>query len=106
MKKLSLLILPLIAFTGCDENGAAREAVDAPSDYVGANVRAQQQAQVTSATSTVNSAIRMFAATEGRNPRDLNELRDEGYLERLPDLPRDASFDYNPQTGELGVTGY
>lgn len=113
MKKFSLLLLPLIALLGCQENNngggareAAGEAINAPSDYVGANVRAQQQAQVTSATTTVNNAIRMFNAAEGRNPNSLNELTETGYLTSLPQLPRGASYNYNPQTGQLTIDGY
>jgi hypothetical protein len=109
-----LLALAVVFFSGCGENAptaqevreGAREGVEAPTRYVGANIRAQQQAQVTSATTTVNSAIRMFQAAEGRNPRDLNELIQAGYLGTLPELPRGASFHYTAQTGAVTVVGY
>jgi len=115
MKKWSLFFLPLLILTGCQENGGtnaqqlregAREAIDAPADYLGANVRAQHQAQVTSAKTSVEGAVRMFQASEGRYPRNLDELVTEKYLSAIPQLPRGASFNYNAQTGQVTVAGY
>lgn len=113
-RKFCLFFLPLLATLGCQEKGdtsreeareGVRDAINAPADYVGANIRAGQQAQVTTATTSVNSAIRMFQAQEGRNPRSLNELVEEGYLPAIPDLPRGASFEYDAETGEATVSG-
>lgn len=112
MKKSLLLLLPLFLFAACEQatreevKEGAREAVNAPSDYVGANVRAKKQAEVTTATSSVNNAIRMFQASEGRLPKSLDELVAEDYLPALPSLPTGASFKYNAQTGQVTVDGY
>jgi hypothetical protein len=111
MKKISLFFLPLLLLVGCQDNGGAaregaREAVDAPSRYLGANVRAQQQAQVTTAVNSVTGAVRMFQTQEGRYPQNLNELVQKNYLSAIPALPQGASFRYNAQTGEVAVDGY
>lgn len=115
MKKLSLILLPLILTIGCQESGsnggggaqeAAEEAVSAPGRYIDANMRARHQAQVTSATSSINSAIRMFSVAEGRNPASLNELMETGYMSQMPDLPSGASYSYNPQSGQVTILGY
>lgn len=115
MKKFSLLFLPLVFLVGCERTGGtsaqeikegAREAVNAPADYVGANVRAKHQAEVTTATSSVNNAVRMFQVAEGRFPNSLNELVQEDYLPAMPTLPRGASFNYDAQTGAVTVEGY
>lgn len=112
-RKTFLLLSPLLsvalAFVGC-EGGSARdaanEAVNAPSDYVGTHVRAKQQAEVTTARSTVNNAIRMFQAAEGRNPSSLDELGETGFLDRLPSLPSGASYDYDAASGQVTIQGY
>ena len=115
MKKLSgLLFLSALLVAGCQEGGTtakevregASEAVNAPADYVGANVRAKQQASATTAKMSVDNAIRMFQAAEGRNPASLNELISEGYLPAMPELPKGASFSYDPQTGAATLQGY
>lgn len=109
-----LFLLPFLVLAACQDNGntsreevreGAREAVDAPANYLSANLRAQQQAQATTAVATVNNAIRLFQASEGRNPHSLEELQETGYLPAVPDLPRDASFRYDAQTGEVSIEG-
>lgn len=117
MKKIGLFFFPLFIFAGCQQQGgdtsdtngtageAAREAVEAPSRYLGANVKAKQQAEVTTALGSVRNAVRMFQATEGRFPRSLNELVEEDFLPALPSLPSGSSYSYNSQTGEVTVTG-
>lgn len=110
MKKIAFFCLPLFLLVGCEENGSAREgareAAEAPSRYLGANVRAKQQAEVTAAVSSVENAVRMFQVSEERYPRSLDELVQENYLPAMPSLPEGVSLDYNPQTGEVAVEGY
>lgn len=110
-----LLFLSALLLVGCQEGGnstakkikeGATEAVNAPSDYVGANLRAKQQATATTAKATVTKAIQMFKASEGRNPASLDELIQNGYLVGIPDLPKGASFDYDPQSGTATLQGY
>lgn len=113
MKKLYLFLLPALCLisTGCEkakenlEQGAS-EAVNAPTDYLRANVRAKQQAEVTTALSSVNNAVRMFQASEGRAPKSLNELISEGYMPALPALPSGVSYKYDARTGQVSVDGY
>ena len=52
---------------------------------------------------TVDRAIQAFQADRGRNPESLDELIKEGFLPRLPDLPKGKKYTYNPQSGEVGM---
>ncbi len=52
---------------------------------------------------TVDRAIQSFQADRGRNPNNLEELVQEGFLPKLPDLPAGKKYSYNPQSGEVDM---
>ncbi len=52
---------------------------------------------------TVDRAIQSFQADRGRNPSSLEELIQEGFLPKLPDLPLGKKYSYNPQSGEVDM---
>ena|ERR1043166_254075 len=52
---------------------------------------------------TVDRAVQSFQADRGKNPESLDELIKEGFLPRLPDLPKGKMYSYNPQTGEVKI---
>jgi len=60
--------------------------VDAPVNYVGAVVQAQKYAEKTIDVSYVNQDIQMFNASEGRYPKDLQEMI-PNYLAKMPAVP-------------------
>lgn len=77
--------------------------VTAPVDYLGAVAKGQQKSQATTALLSLNQAIKMFSAQEGRLPKSLDELVGPDYLPRLPEPPQGMKFEYSPATGEVKV---
>ncbi len=107
MKKF--LLLPLAAgvlLTGCGDNASQKTAqavsavsnvVDAPLNYVGAVVQAQKHAENVIDVSYINQDIQMFNASEGRYPKDLQELI-PNYLGKMPDVPIGYKLVYDTNT--------
>ena len=75
--------------------------LNAPADYLGAAAKAKQSAVRTVDLASVNRAIQMFQASEGRNPVDLNELVTGQYIPRLPDPPTGMKFSYDSATAQV-----
>lgn len=115
MKKVSLLcVAAVLALSGCDQNsskgGSGTNAAsssgnpaDAPAGYVGALVKGQQTAVKTIDTASIQKAIQMFNVSEGRNPKDLNELVEKHYMPTLPEPPTGMKIVYDAQAGTVKV---
>jgi hypothetical protein len=71
-----------------------------PADYVGTAVKVKSTATRTVDIASVNHAIQLFHAQEGRYPRDLNELVSERYLARVPSPPTGMRLEYNAAKGQ------
>jgi hypothetical protein len=83
-------------------NQVAREnPLTAPVDYLGAAAAAKKSAVRVVDTASVQKAIQMFMASEGRNPQDLQELVSKQYLVRLPDLPSGMAYQYDAASGQV-----
>jgi hypothetical protein len=106
MKKF--LLLPLAAglfLTGCGDASkkttqavnAVSNVVDAPLNYIGAVVDAKKHAENVIDVSYINQDIQMFNASEGRYPKDLQELI-PNYLGRMPDVPYGYKLVYDTNT--------
>ena len=109
---VALACLLGLAGLGCSKPKAAKPAATntstvgqnpllAPVDYLGTMVQAQKLAVKTTDLASVNKAIQMFSATEGRLPKDLNELVTEKYIARLPDVPKGMRYVYDPKSGQV-----
>lgn len=103
-----------LLFIGCGEssdkspqatNGAASGSspLSAPADYVGALGKAKQTAVKTADTASLNQAIQMFSAENGRNPKDLNELVEKKLISRIPDAPAGMKLEYDATAGKVKV---
>jgi len=77
--------------------------VTAPVDYLGAVAKAKKTADAKLETASLNKAVQLFYAQEGRFPKDLDELKRPEYLPQLPQPPPGMKFDYNRTTGEVKV---
>ena len=75
----------------------------APADYVGAIGKAQRSAEKTLTTSGLDKAIQGFYATEGRFPKDLEELVSKGAITSVPPPPRGMKYNYDPKAGPIKV---
>jgi hypothetical protein len=75
----------------------------APVDYLGAVAKAQKSSVKAIDMAYITQAVQFFNASEGRYPKDLNELVAEKYLPKLPDLPAGMKFEYNPSSGQVRI---
>ncbi|MCU0770331.1 MAG: hypothetical protein MUE94_00985 [Verrucomicrobia bacterium] len=75
----------------------------APVDYLGAVGNAKQQAVKTVDISSLTQAVQMFQVSEGRLPKDLNELVTMKYIAKIPAAPYGKKIVYNPATGQVSV---
>jgi hypothetical protein len=116
MKALSVsLALGVALLVGCgrkDETQPAKSTNDtvatgnpltAPVDYLGAVAAAKKSSVKTIDTVYLNQAIQLFHTSEGRYPKDLNELAAEGFITRIPDAPYGMKIVYNATKGEVKV---
>ena len=77
--------------------------ITAPVDYLGAVAKAHKTSVKAIDTAYINQAVQFFNASEGRYPKDLNELITEKYLPKLPDLPAGTKLEYNPASGQVRI---
>ncbi len=107
-----LMPLACLALAGCHKEAPPSDAsnpaaggnpVTAPVDYFGAIAKGKITAETTVETASLNQAVQLFLAQEGRFPKDLNELVGPNYLSKLPEPPVGKKFVYNPANGEVKV---
>src|SRR5689334_547072 len=114
MKTHFLFSLALAAYlVGCGEKSGKADAsatnatggsiVSAPTDYLKAAAKAQQDSVKTVDTASLDKAISMFNVDKGRYPKDLNELVQEKYIPKIPPTPFGTKLSYDPNTGGIGV---
>lgn len=106
----SLAILSVtLALTGCGNNnqgGSAQTNSAAPppapsGNYLDSLANSRDRAVGVVDLASINQAIQVFNANEGRYPADLNELVTNKLIGQIPVTPRGKKLDYNPATGEI-----
>jgi hypothetical protein len=124
MKKIVPLLL-CVPLLGCGEKAASPQAgsqapaaaasastnatsssgsvLTAPVDYLSAAAKAQQNAVKVVDTTSLNKAIQMFNVSNGRNPKDLNELVEQKFIPKIPDTPYGTKLEYNADSGEVKI---
>lgn len=85
------------------ETSVGQNPVTAPVEYLGAVAKAQQTAVKTVDVVSINQAIQMFSAQEGRYPKDLDELVSLKYLPKLPAAPYGMKLVYDAKAGSVKV---
>jgi len=116
MKRLPLsLALGMALLVGCgqkdetqpakatNETAATGNPLTAPVDYLGAIAKAKKSSEKTIDTVYLNQAIQLFHTSEGRYPKDLNELVAENYLPKIPDAPYGMKIVYDATKGVVKV---
>ena len=87
-----------------DQKGSGSDEEDEESGgYLDAMSDAMDQAKNVSGLRSLKQAIQMFKATEGRLPKNLQEVVSEGYIRSLPDLPKGKRLSYDPASGQVSV---
>jgi len=110
---MKFFLLPLVAavalWSGCGDSSkpgttanAVSNAVTAPVGYLGAVVEAQKHAEKVIDVSYINQAIQLFQASEGRLPKDLQEMV-PNYLAKIPDVPFGYKLVYDATAGTVKV---
>ena len=112
----TLLPIPCVLaviLVGCGDGGnppaqqtnsvSSGNPVTAPVDYLGAVGNAKQKAVKTVDIASLTQAINMFQVSEGRLPKDLNELVTTKYISRIPDAPYGQKIVYSPADGKVSV---
>jgi hypothetical protein len=84
-------------------NAAGENPLTAPVDYLGAAAKAKRSSEKTIDTISLNQTIALFHATEGRFPRDLNELVTEKYLPKVPEAPYGMKIVYDAERGQVQI---
>jgi len=77
--------------------------LDAPTDYLRAVGKGQQNAVKTVDTASLNQAIQLFNVDKGRYPTDLNELVKEHFIPQIPAAPYGTKLDYDASSGKVTV---
>ena len=111
--KLSFIVPLLVSLmvVGCEKKEelpsapvAAKENVaTAPVDYLSRAAQAGQAMEKKLDTVSLNSAVELFNAQEGRLQKDLNELVEKKYLGKLPTPPFGMKLQYDAATGKVTV---
>jgi len=107
--RLMLMAAAAALVAGCGDSSkpgtAANEVsniVTAPVNYIGAVAAAQQRAEKAIDVSYINEDIQMFNASEGRYPKELDELI-PNYLAKMPPVPFGFKVVYDPATHTVSV---
>src|SRR5262249_31956601 len=113
---LCILVGMVLVLVGCSDNSSpptpaagtnnassSGNPLTAPVDYLSAVANAQQSAVKTVDTVSLNQAVQQFGVDHGRNPKDLNELVEQKYIPKLPQLPYGTKFVYDAATGTVKI---
>lgn len=112
MKLIPVLsCLVLLGAVGCGDgdssggqtNSTSGNPITAPVDYLDAVAKGQQKAIKTVDVASLTQAVNLFQVSEGRFPKDLNELVSSGYIARIPDAPYAHKITYNATNGQVAV---
>lgn len=93
-----------MSFTGCGgkkEHKPENEKPQSGTSYLGAMAQAKKTSENVVNVASVQEAVNMFQATEGRYPKDLQEVMSTDLLTSLPVLPQGYQYGYDAQSGKV-----
>jgi hypothetical protein len=93
---------PAPAATNATSQSDAGNPATAAPDYLGALGQAKTFSEKQVDLAYVRQGIQMFQVSEGRYPRDLQELV-PNYIGKIPPAPAGCKISYNPANGEVKV---
>ncbi len=110
MKAILLAMLAALLFAGCNDSsqmtgatGGKSSVATAPSEPLNNAPKTQKRAVKVADIAAMNKTVEKFYVQEGRFPKDLLELVEKDYLPRLPVLPEKAEWDYDTNSGVVGI---
>jgi hypothetical protein len=89
--------------SGTNSSSSGGSLATAPVDYLNAAVKAEHSAVKTVDTTSLNQAIQLFNVDKGRNPTDLNELVQDKFIPKIPDVPFGNKLVYDATAGRVTV---
>jgi len=109
MKAFQLCLIPVLTglfLTGCGDDSSKKTAAatnePAAGGYLGAILKAKNYSEKTIDVSYINQDIQMFNASEGRYPKDLQELI-PNYLGKMPAVPNGYKIVYDTNSYSVKV---
>ncbi len=110
MKANLLAMLAALVLVGCNDSsqttgasGGKSSVATAPAEYLNNAAKEQKRAVKVADIAAMNKTVEKFYVQEGRFPKDLLELIEKDYLPRLPVLPDKAEWDYDTNSGVVGI---
>jgi len=110
--KFLISIAAGLLVVGCSDNSGKSSSsqsssdenpIDAPANYLKTVTASEQKAVKVVDVTSLSQAIQMFNVSEGRFPKDLNELVEKKYFPKIPATPVGTKLDYDPATGTVKV---
>ena len=89
--------------SGTNTTSSSGNPLDAPGDYLKAAAKGQQNAVKVVDTTSLNQAIQLFNVDKGRYPKDLNELVEQKFIPKIPELPYGHKLSYDASAGKVSV---
>jgi len=103
-------MLATLFLAGCNEssqsggsNPSDNKSSVAPAEYLNNAAKTQKRAVKIVDVTAMNKSIESFYVQEGRYPKDLLELVEKGVLPRIPELPENATWDYDTNYGVVSI---
>jgi hypothetical protein len=114
MKTISFIFVAATALlTGCGDKSSSSSGTNttssggnlatAPADYLNTAVKAEQNAVKLVDTTSLDKAVQLFNVDKGRNPKDLNELVEQKYYPKIPEVPYGYKLAYDANSGKVSV---
>ncbi|MHC4392474.1 MAG: hypothetical protein ACYS22_14335 [Planctomycetota bacterium] len=86
-----------LGFAGC----GCEDAANASFDDVKSGLAAKEQARALVVVGNAKKKVQAFQIAQGRNPSSLEELEESQGVLQTP--PRGKRWDYDPETGRVGL---
>ena len=109
LNSLFLAVFVALLAAGCGDSSKpgtpaneVSNAVTAPVNYLGAVVEAKKHSEKVIDVAYINQAIQLFQASEGRLPKDLQELV-PNYIGKVPEAPLGSKLVYDATAGTVKV---
>ncbi len=94
-----ILLLSILGIVGCSDVKKSADDVG-QSVVIGSQNRANRL-KLRKDLQTINRAIQVFSAANGRYPATLDELARKGILNKIPREPFGGEWNYDPGTGRV-----